>query len=203
MNQLFLVAVLATAFYVANLLLFVTLHTANSEYSVRKHAVSDYGVGKTSKLFLLYGWVGNLGALALAYLFFYSERPNFPTSIALYTVFLVAARISTLIFKTDLEGEKHTKQGILHYLSAILNFTFAYLVLADATQEFATLPALELLRSFLAVAKTVAAISLAGVVITMFKPLRHIFGIVERVFIVSTALWFLAASLAFLTLNAR
>lgn len=191
------VAVLATSFYLVTIALFIGLHFSNSGYNIIEHAVSDYGVGRSARLFGLYAWMGNFGALALAYLFYASAQPGFPALIPLCMVLMVAARVGVTIFKTDLEGSKRTVQGALHYLFAILTFALAYTVIDNATPLLAMRSASDIQHWLLTGTRYAAMLSLVGVVITMFKPLRAFFGRTERVFLVSTLIWFLVASYSF------
>jgi hypothetical protein len=191
-NLLPFIAILATIFYALTIALFFTLHFVKSNYNIREHAVSDYAVGSTAKLFQVYAWSGTLGALALTVLFYYSQQPKFPALIALWVLLMFFSRIGVARFKTDLEGQVRTREGRLHYVFAILNFAFAYTAIENATPIFiaddATFP------SLLGILRYIAMISLIGVVVTVFKPLRRFFGVIERIFILSTLVWFLIAS---------
>ena len=197
MREVHTAALVATGFYLLTLTLFVALHFSSSGYNALEHAVSDYGVGKSARLFQFYVWAGNVGALALAYLFYISAEPRFPSFIPLCMLAMVVARIGVSVFKTDLEDGKRTRQGALHYLFAILTFALAYVVIDNSTPLLtaSALPQGWLLMGL----RYVAMISLFGVVVTVFRPLRRFFGRVERVFILSTLVWFLVASFAFIS----
>ncbi|GAA5502765.1 hypothetical protein Dxin01_02512 [Deinococcus xinjiangensis] len=188
------VAFFAALCYAAALGIFVVLHLQNPHYSPIRHAVSDYAVGPSGRLFSVYNLIGTLGALLVAYLFFASRSPVFPSHIITNILLMVAARVGLLLFKTDLEGEKMTTAGRLHYLFAVLNFAFAYMVIADATPMLSSMTA-AWVQILLGAIKVLAAVSLAGVVITLLKPLRRVFGLIERVFLASVMVWFLCASL--------
>jgi Protein of unknown function (DUF998) len=192
-NLLSFTAILATIFYALTIVLFFVLHFVKSHYSILKHAVSDYAVGSTAKLFQSYVWLGTVGALVLTVLFYYARQPKFPALIALWTLLMVGSRIGVSVFKTDLEGQTRTREGRIHYVFAILTFAFAYTAIENATPIFiaddATFPS-----SLLGILRYIAMISLIGVVVTMFKPLRRFFGVIERVFLLSTLVWFLIAS---------
>ena len=197
MREVNTVALVATGFYLLTFTLFVGLHFSGSGYNLLEHAVSDYGVGRSAGLFQLYVWTGNVGASALAYLFYTSAQPRFPRLIPFCLVAMVVARIGVSTFKTDLEGKERTRQGMLHYLFAILTFALAYVVIDNAT-PLLTAPASPLSWLFVGF-RYAAMVSLFGVVITVFRPLRRFFGRVERVFLVSTLVWFLVASYVFIS----
>lgn len=169
-----LVAFSATGFYLLTLALFVALHLGSSGYTPSLHAVSDYGVGKSARLFQRYGWTGNFGALALACLFYASVEPRFPLFIPLCLLFMVGTRIGIVTFKTDLEGSPRTRQGALHYLFAISTFALSYLVIDNATPLLTT--AVSPQEWLLTRLRYTAIISLVGVVVTVFRPLRRFFG---------------------------
>lgn len=198
MNQslFFATALLATGLYVVSIALFLGLHLLHSPYSALRHAVSDYGVGPTARLFQVYVWAGNAGALALIALFSFAQQPHFPALIALFMLVMLGSRMGVARFKTDVEGSPRTRAGSIHYLFAILTFAFAYTTIANATPMLvaATPPPLASLLSML---HAVALAALIGVVVTVFAPLRRFFAVVERVFLLTTMLWFLAASYAF------
>ena len=191
------VALVAVGFYLLSLAFFVSLHFSGSGYNPVKHAVSDYAVGKAAGLFQGYVWLGNFGALGLAYLFYTAVKPQFPPFIPVLLLFMVTARIGVSTFKTDLEGEKRTRQGTFHYLFATLTFALAYVVIDNATPLLTSLSTLELPNWWLVGLRFAAAVSLIGVVVTVFRPLRKFFGPIERVFILSNILWFLSVSYLF------
>lgn len=189
-------ALLTTFAYLATLVLFVVLHVQNSHYSMVEHAVSDYGVGKSKRLFTIYNVLGSVAALLLAALFWQSSVPTFALHTPLLLVLMVLARTGIALFPTDLEGQNLTRIGRLHYLFAILNFGLAYTVIAQATPLLA--PGSGGLSGVLHALQVLAMISLAGVVISMIGPLRRFFGLIERAFLLSVMLWFLMAALSYL-----
>jgi hypothetical protein len=191
------IAILAGVLYLLSIVLFFQLHFVTSQYKASVHAVSDYGVGSTAKIFQIYAWLGTAGALALAALFFTSRQPVFSVSVRLCLLLMAFSRVGVSLFKTDLEGSPRTKTGVLHYLFAILTFSFAYTAIANATPVLIANEA-AWLGSMASILQFVAMIALAGIVITVFKPLRRYFAIVERLFLLSTLLWFLLASCSFI-----
>lgn len=195
MNILKFFIIGAVLLYISNLTLFTILHFQKTKYNPIRHAVSDYGVGPTKPMFLAYILCSNLGALALSFVLLRSQdRIPIPTSIPLLIIFMVASRVFMSIFPTDLEGKKLTTPGKLHYVFAILSFTFSYIVLSDGSSYLKILADWKNLSLFFSIIKPIAAISLGAVVLTMFKPFRSIFGICERVFLLSVGIWFLCVS---------
>ena len=108
--------------------------------------------------------------------------------------------IGVLIFPTDIEGEKRTKIGLLHYLFAILQFTAIVKLAVNLTSAFSAVLPDSFLITVLSILSTVINISIAGVVAGMIVPyVKKIFGLIERIFLFSSAFYFLV--LSFLLLN--
>lgn len=194
-----LLAWTAVALYGITFALFCALHLVKSDYTILRNPVSDYGVGQTARLFQLYALTGTLGAIALASLFFLWSDRGFPSLIAISLVLMVISRVGVVLFPTDVEGQKRTARGLVHYLFAIGTFCFAYVAIANATEPVIAHQQPPVIGSLLVVFKYVALISLAATVITMARPLRRIFGLCERIFLVSTIVWFLTMSLWFVS----
>lgn len=201
MTSLYIFSLISTLLYALAIVLFVGLHLYNRDFSIVRHAVSDYAIGKAARFFQVYLFTGTLGASVLAYVFYQSDHPNFPTRVALYLVLMVMARLGTAAFKTDIEGEKVTFHGRLHYLFAVLQFTFAYMAIAAATPVFLHTP-ITWLFALLKALQLAVMVALAGVVVSVFPPLRRFFGLVERLFLLCLMLWFLFASLGLTLFNA-
>jgi hypothetical protein len=189
-------AILAVTLYAVSTGLFFLLHVIQSPYKLTTHAVSDYGVGVTAGLFQFYAWTGTAAALILAILFYFAQKPTFPPIVFVCMLSMVVSRIGVSVFKTDLEGAPRTRQGILHYLFAILTFAFAYTAIANATPVLMSKTAFS--APLLVILQYIAMISLGCVVITLLKPLHRFFAIAERVFLLSTLLWFLVTSCLFI-----
>ncbi len=175
-------------------ILFFVLHIVDRERSIIGHAVSDYGVGRASRLFVVYGAIGSLGAFSLAAATALTNASAYPLRVPLYLAALALLRIGVLRFRTNLEGETATPEGRLHYVFAVLTFALTYMVVAaagPATDAIASSGVSELLDAL----AWIAAAGLAAVLVTLLPPLRQLFGLAERVFLLSTVLWLLCLSL--------
>jgi hypothetical protein len=190
-------AAAATGLYAIHVALLLALHWHNRDYSPVRHAVSDYAVGKSAALFRIYGGVGVAGTLALAWLFHASEAPAFPGRVPVYLVAMAIARVGAVAFPTDLEGATATAHGRMHFLCAIATFALVYMTIDVATPILSADPRAPALHAVWPALRWIATIALAGVVLTMFKPARAIFGLIERVFLFSTAIWLLLAAVWF------
>jgi hypothetical protein len=187
-----MVYALAALIYLVQLGLFLTLNIRGS-YNLVGHAVSDYGVGPSRRLFTTYGLTGIVAAVALGAAVLMDGR--FPARGGIYLLVMAALRLGVLAFPTDLEGQRLTGTGKLHYLFAIASFALAYMAIAVLNPV--ALPfAAEWVSPVLAGLYWMVAASLAGVVICLVPVLRRIFGLVERVFLVSVLLWSAVFALA-------
>jgi hypothetical protein len=188
--------ILASVAYLLYFGLFVQLHIKNKEYDMRDHALSDYAIGSTAKLFNFYVLIGNAAAvfLSIAFLILQASQPHY-LRVALLLLAMVFCRTLLGVFKTDIEGQKMTIPGILHYLFAIGNFAFAYMAIDAADSNILNQSSIFGNTNAVAIIFVVLTTTLVLVCITMFKPFRKFFGIIERLYILITALWFFGASL--------
>lgn len=182
----------AALLYFAQLALFLALNIRGS-YSLVGHAVSDYGVGPSRPLFTIYGVIGIIAAIALGAAVLMDGR--FPARGGVYLLVMAALRLGVLAFPTDLEGQRLTKTGRLHYLFAIASFALAYMAI-DVLNPVGLPLVANWASPMLAGLYWIVAASLAGVVICLVPALRRIFGLVERAFLVSVLLWSAVFALA-------
>lgn len=103
-----------------------------------------------------------------------------------------------LKFPTDLEGQRLTRSGRLHYLFAVGAFALTYSAIAGLTPELGSVGAWESASGLLSVLRLVALVSLVLLVIALVPRLRVVFGLFERAFRLSANLWFLTAGLCLL-----
>ena len=87
-----------------------------------------------------------------------------------------------------------TVSGTIHHAATLLAFTCAYMTVAEATPLLAATVG-EPLTGLLSALKHVISLTFVAVVLTITPPLRRYFGLVERIFLYATALWFLTATL--------
>lgn len=170
-----------------------------------RHAVSDYAVGPTKATVAVAGVANAAGAGLLAVavaagggaVAAMDRRTEMIWLLAIYAVLAVVV----LAAPTDLEGQRRTMTGRLHLLIAVASFTAGYLLTADGTRDLAGLPGWAPLAGMLEVLRWATLAGLVGVVVTLLvRPLRAVFGVVERVFLGALLLWCIvvAAGLAFL-----
>ncbi|TDW86412.1 DUF998 domain-containing protein [Kribbella sp. VKM Ac-2566] len=194
-----LCALLAVVGMAGYLCIFVALHLLPTGYHPVRHAVSDYGVGRYARLFRWALLLSSAGILALAAGLGF--EPGTPTVTVLQLVFLFlipVTRVGMLKFPTDLEGQRLTNSGRLHYAFAVAAFALTYAAIAGLTPELEPVGAWEPVGGFLSVLRMIALVSLVLLVIALVPRLRKVFGLFERGFLLSTNLWFLTVGICLL-----
>jgi len=200
MNTAFVFSLLSFLAYLSAGSVLFWLHIKHTGYHFMRHAISDYGVGPTHRLFNIYLWLSSFGAIALVVaLMIKLQILPIPEKTIIFLLLLAGVRIFVSMFPTDLERQPLTQTGILHYIFAILSIGFVYTITAQLTPFFQARPDWQAVNGILRVLWAIATPALVGIIITMWKPLRNIFGLFERIFVVTTTLWFLVVS-AFLTI---
>lgn len=200
----FTLALLAVVFGLARLGVFVALHLVPSEYTIVGHAVSDYAVGPTRRLSSAMTWLTAIfWALLAAAVALGVPDWSDATGITLALAALAVIFIVLPLAPTDLEGEKATMIGRLHYVLAIAWFAISYACMGNFTRLF-TAAGPAWLAGSLGVIAWIAAISLAvSVFVLIVKRLRpKVFGISERVFILAVSLFYLGVAAGLMMLTA-
>ncbi|UVI36261.1 hypothetical protein [Brevibacterium spongiae] len=121
----------------------------------------------------------------------------------------IALAVLALIFlalpfvPTDLEGEKLTTIGRLHYLMAIAWFALSYACMGNFVRLF-TAEGPAPLAQILQVISWFALVSLiVSVVVLIIRSLRpKVFGIAERIFIFSVNLFYIGAAIGIIAIAA-
>ena len=186
--------IVAATLYGLDILILIAFQVMNRDSPQFSRAVSDYGLGKTARLFRIYILAGSIAAPLLAWQFWRAEAPAYPAAIPVYLVFVMLGRVGIGLFPNDLRGGAPSRQGKLHRAATMLAFTCAYMTVIEATPLLsgAVTGPLSLAVSGL---KQLISLGFIAVVLTISAPLRPYFGIAERVFLYATAVWFLTASL--------
>jgi hypothetical protein len=185
---------ISATLYALDILFLMSFQVLNRDQPMFSHAISDYGVGRTARLFKVYVIAGCIAAPLLAWQFWRSTAPAYPPIITVYLLLVSLGRLVLGLYPNDPLGAPRTTAGQLHHAGTLLAFCCAYMTVAEATPLL--LPTIASpLSEILAVLRHVISIGFVAVVITISPPLRHYFGLAERIFLYATALWFLAASL--------
>ncbi len=174
----------------------VALHVVPSDYHPVRHAVSDYAVGPTRQLtarlavVTALAWFGIAASCWLA-------LPEGSDRTFVAACAGVNGLLSLLMpaFPTDLEGQRLTFRGVVHYGLAIAQFALAYtpmgnLVRAAEALHWPSAGALNLLS-------VASLVCLVATCATMVGPGRRIFGLTERSYLAAVLVFYgvVAASL--------
>lgn len=184
----------AAALYVADLILLISFQVLNRDYTLLPQAVSNYGLGKTARLFKVYMLAGSCAAPLLAWQFLVARDPALPAAVSVYLVLVMAGRVTLALFPNDLHGAPHTTSGLIHHAATLVAFACAYMAVAEATPVLAG-EAMGVRFVALTTLKHLISLAFLAVVVAFSPPLRRYFGLAERLFLYATALWFPTASL--------
>lgn len=172
---------------------FALLHVRYPKFSVLTNTVSDYGTGKSRRLYSVTGGLSLLAYIALfAYLLFSGYQPAWLAYILGITM---VGSIALLAFPTDLTGEKMTRTGRIHWLLAIINFTTLFVFMTNAS-----IPNVAMQPSALEIMTNIVRVSFYTFLATLILPklrLKYV-GLTERIFLTATPLWFVVFSVLLL-----
>ena len=184
----------AAALYGLDILILFAFQVLNKDYPLFSHAVSDYGVGATARLFKVYVVSGSIAAPLLAWQFWQADTPGYPLAIPAYLLLVALGRLGIGLFPNDLRGTPRTGRGQIHHPATLLAFTCAFMTVAEATPLLAASISGPLAIALVQL-KHLISLGFIAVVVTISPPLRRFFGLAERLFLYGTAIWFLTASL--------
>jgi hypothetical protein len=184
----------AAALYGLDLMFLLSLQLLNRDMPAVARPISDYGLGRTARLFRVYLIAGCIAPPFFAWQVYDSGNPDFPASILVYLGLVALGRLGIAVWYSDPHGGPHTRRGQLHRAATLLAFTCAFLVVVEVTPQL-VLRHDNALSVADQVLKQVISVSFVAVVLTISFPVHRFFGLAERAFLYSTALWFLLASL--------
>ena len=184
----------AAALYGLDLMFLLSLQLLNRDMPAVARPISDYGLGRTARLFRVYLIAGCIAPPFFAWQVHDSGNPDFPASILVYLGLVALGRLGIAVWYSDPHGGPHTRRGQLHRAATLLAFTCAFLVVVEVTPQL-VLRHDNALSVADQVLKQVISASFVAVVLTISFPVHRFFGLAERAFLYSTALWFLLASL--------
>ncbi|QRY63324.1 DUF998 domain-containing protein [Gordonia sp. PDNC005] len=189
-------AATAVVAFTVRLIIFAALHVVGHSYNPVRHAVSDYAVGPTRGLSTAMTVVTAAGWAVLAAAV-WTGLPEWSDTGQATALLLVLAAVFVVLplVPTDLEGAAVTMIGRLHYVLAIAWFAISYSLTGNFSRWMS-----EAVGGGLASAASalhiVALVSLIVLVVALVTPLRsRLFGIAERVFIVSISVFYLLVAI--------
>ena len=157
-------SLMATSAY---LVILAVLHVLPTGYSPVRHAVSDYGVGRYRPLFTVALYVSSVGVLTLAFALISGVgSPPLAIRDLVYLLLISIARVGMTLFPTNLESERISRTGLLHYACAVAAFTLTYPAISGMTPALRALDPSEWARPPLGWMAGIVGPALALVVIT-------------------------------------
>jgi hypothetical membrane protein len=184
----------AALLYGLDILMLLSFEILNRDRPAFSHAVSDYGVGKTARLFQYYVLAGCIAAPLLAWQVLSARNPGYPAAVSVYLVLVAVGRFGIGLFPKDPYGAARTRTGQIHRAATLLAFCCTFMAISEATPILAATEIGEMSRA-LTVLKHFVAAGFIAVIMTGSASLRPFFGLAERVFLFASAVWFLLASL--------
>jgi hypothetical protein len=192
-ETLSIVAALATAAQAGAL---IALHVLPTGYNPRRDAVSDYGVGRYRAWFWAQALAGGVAGLALA-IAFAETTPSIPTLVVVMLLISVVARFLIPFFPTDQNGSRfQTVPGTIHMILAIVIFASIIIAASKFGSAVEHEAAWQGVKGWLAALPWVMTGAAIGLLVGLRAPRLHrIYGLIERLFYVSSIAWFLIVSI--------
>ena len=175
------------------LAIFASMHLLPTGYDPVSQAASDYAVGRFGQLHRFYLWFISIGILALCLALGFKS----PLAVAgqIFLALAALGYIASSLFPTDLEGKRLTRTGAIHYAIAFLNFTFLILAIKNLTPILVALQPWQPAALPLTWLASAVLPAILLVIITLLRPLRRVFGLFERLFLIITYLWIILVAL--------
>jgi hypothetical protein len=193
-ETLSIIAAVAMAIGTGALLL---LHLLPTGYSPIRDAVSDYAVGRYRAGFWVFTTAGAVSGLALA-IALARSHPAKPTLTVAMLLLSAGARVLVPMFPTDQAGNRfQTPTGTIHMVLAVAIFASIAVAASNLGGTLGHEPAWHAVKGLVdgwlpwVITGTATATGLA-IVGPRLKP---IFGLIERLYYVSSITWFLVVSI--------
>jgi hypothetical membrane protein len=195
------IAIVATACFIAAVLVLLRAHFLPTGYDSMRDAVSDYGVGAHHRYYramvVLLGVGAALLAIALA-----RDTEAADLGIAFLGAY-AAARLAIAFFMTDLPGTPMTPAGRVHVVLAAVAFTAIAFASGDITGAIDGSPGWSgnvsgALRFEARAVQVTAALTLVCFLVPLAR--ERVFGLVERLLYVASVAWLITVAAHLATL---
>jgi hypothetical protein len=193
-ETLSVIAALAMAVGTGALLL---LHVLPTGYNPIHDAVSDYAIGRYHTLFWVFATAGAASALTLA-IALARAHPSNPTLTIAMLLISAVARVLIPLFPTDQSGSRfQTPKGTTHMVLAVAVFASIAVAASNLGGTLGREPAWHSVKGLVdgwlpwVITGTATATALAIV----GPRLKRIFGLIERLYYVSSITWFFVISI--------
>jgi hypothetical protein len=172
----------------------ITLHLLPTGYNPRSDAVSDYGVGRYRGWFWAQAVAGGVAGLALA-IALAETTPPIPTEVVVALLISVVARFLVPFFATDQGGSRfETLPGTIHMILAVVIFASVIIAASKFGSAVEHEAAWQGVKGWLTALPWVMTASAIGILLALRPRLKLKFGLIERLFYVSSIAWFLIVS---------
>jgi hypothetical membrane protein len=181
---------------VAQTISLIALHLLPTGYSPRTDAVSDYGIGRYRGVFWTQALTGAVACFALA-IALGDAKPSMPSLAIVLLVVAGIARLFIPVFPTDQNGSRwQTVPGTIHMILAILIFAAIIVAASKLGSTLEHRPAWQSVKGWLTTLPWVMTGAAVGVLVGLRGPMLHrIVGLLERLFYVSSIVWFLIVAI--------
>ena len=175
----------------------VVLHLLPTGYDPIHDAVSDYAIGRYRAWFWLFAASGAVSGLALA-IALARSHPSKPTLAVAMLLLSAGARFLLPLFPTDQSGSRfQTVRGTVHMVLAVAIFTSIAVAASDLGGTLGREPAWHAVKGLVDgwLPWVISATAIATGVAIRATRLARIFGLVERLYYLSSIPWFLVVSI--------
>jgi Protein of unknown function (DUF998) len=192
-QALSIVAAVAVAAQTAAL---TVLHLLPTGYNPRHDAVSDYGVGRYRAWFWIQAVAGGVACLALA-VALTETTPSIPSLVVVMLLIAGVARFLIPFFATDQHGSRfQTLPGTVHMILAIVIFATIIIAASELGSTLEHQAAWQGVKAWLTTLPWVMTGAAIGLIVGLRAPRLHqIYGLIERLFYVSSIAWFFIVSI--------
>jgi Protein of unknown function (DUF998) len=165
-------------------------------YNPVRDAVSDYGVGRYRAWFWAQAVAGGVAGLALA-IALAETTPSVPTLVIAMLVISAVARFLIPVFATDQHGSRfQTVHGTIHMILAIVIFASLIIAASELGSTLEHEAAWHGVKGWLTTLPWVMTGAAIGLLVGLRAPRLHqIYGLIERLFYVSSIAWFFIVSI--------
>ena len=173
----------------------IALHLLPTGYDPRTDAVSDYGIGEYRGWFWAQALAGAVGCFALA-VALGDAKPSMPSLAIVLLVVAGLARLLIPVFPTDQNGSRwQTVPGTIHMILAILIFTAIIVAASNLGSTLEHRAAWHGVKGSLNILPWVMTGGAVGTLVAMRSPRLKRVGLFERLFYVSSIVWFFIVSI--------
>jgi hypothetical protein len=193
-DTLSIIAAAAMAIGTAALIL---LHVLPTGYNPIRDAVSDYAVGRYRPLFWVFATSGAVAGLALA-IALARSNPSKPTLTIAMLLLSAAARFLIPLFPTDQAGSRfQTLKGTIHMVLAIAIFASIAVAASNLGGTLGHEKAWNAVKGLVDgwLPWVITATAIATALAIKGPRLQRIFGLIERLYYLSSITWFVVVSI--------